>query len=135
MRVQMLVLVLISLMTLAAPVGAQKLESWELGGRSRFVEQLASGLEAKRTVVIGEVHGTNEAQQLVAEVIRKIAHEQTILLALELPEELQSGVDAYRASDGTTKDIQAFLANPFWQGFSDGRNSLRCCDSLSTAAR
>lgn len=76
------------------------------------------------TVVIGEVHGTNESQALVAELLYRVAPMRTVLLALELPEASQAAVDRYRASEGKQADVERLLADSFWSGFSDGRNSL-----------
>jgi len=76
------------------------------------LEPIARQLAPGGLVVFGELHGTHEVPAFVAAAAERAAATGPVALALELPDALQPGVDAYLA----TGDRAALLARPheFW---------------------
>lgn len=73
-------------------------------------------------VIFGELHGTMEVPAFVANAAAHAAARGPVTVALELPDELQPGVDAFLAAADDTAGRAALLATPalFWE-WRDGR--------------
>jgi len=76
-------------------------------------------------ILLGELHGTAEAPQAVAELAcEALAAGRRVIVGLELPQADQGNADDFMTSQGTTADRQRLLAGEFWQrGYQDGRTS------------
>lgn len=80
--------------------------------------------DATRWIVLGEMHGNNESPAVFADAVCLTARSRAVVVALELPEDMQTLIDAYLASDGGVDAQEAILAAPFWHdSFKDGRSS------------
>ena len=80
--------------------------------------------EATRIVVLGEVHGSNEAPAVVADAACLTAQTRPVVVALEQPSLDQPVIDAFIASDGGEAAREAFLAAQMWHlPMKDGRSS------------
>ena len=75
-------------------------------------------------VILGEMHGTNETQKVVAALACRATAAAPVRVALEIPSPEQPRLDAYLASAGSAADKQTLLAGAFWtRDFQDGRSS------------
>lgn len=75
-------------------------------------------------IIVGEVHGTNEAPDIFADAVCLTAQKRSVVVAVEQPETDQGAIDSYIASDGGDKAISEFLKADMWQSeFKDGRSS------------
>lgn len=77
-------------------------------------------------LVLGELHGTVEAPALVATLAARLLDSGALTVALEIPAQEQALLDAYLASDGSTRAQRELLDGEFWQRAperSDGRRS------------
>ena len=72
--------------------------------------------------IFGELHGTMEVPAFVARAAEHAATRGPVTVALELPDELQPGVDAFLAAPDDATGRAALLATPalFWE-WRDGR--------------
>lgn len=72
--------------------------------------------------IFGELHGTMEVPSFVARAADHAATRGPVTVALELPDELQPGVDAFLAAPDDATGRAALLATPglFWE-WRDGR--------------
>ena len=77
-----------------------------------------------RVVVVGELHGTNQFPDVVADAVEAAARRGLrVRVGLEIPRDEDVAFDAYIDSDGRPKDRARLLREPFWEG-KDGRASL-----------
>jgi hypothetical protein len=77
-------------------------------------------------LVVGELHGTQEAPAVLAALVRTLGARSAVQVGLEIPAEEQPALDAWLASDGGAAARTALLAGRFWQqpeARSDGRRS------------
>lgn len=77
-------------------------------------------------LVLGELHGTVEAPAVVATLAARLLDSGALTVALEIPAQEQAGLDAYLASDGSTRAQRELLDSEFWKRAperSDGRRS------------
>lgn len=77
-------------------------------------------------LVLGELHGTQEAPAVLAGLAQALAARGEVLVGLEIPAAEQPALEAWLASDGGVAARRALLAGPFWQqpvARSDGRRS------------
>ena len=97
-------------------------------GKCRFPFEIPSVVDSSRLVFLGELHGTNEAPALAAELACEMAHRPDgVTLALEIPSTDQPQIDRYLASAGTISDQSKLISTPHWQtpmDKQDGRRSL-----------
>lgn len=108
---------------LPPPATPTVISDWDGEGRQKFLLETASA--SQRSVwVVGEVHGTNEAQALVRDMLVARLSEGPTILALEIPQRSQASIDAYMSSDGSPGAVDSLVSNDFWAGGSDGRNTL-----------
>lgn len=81
---------------------------------------------AASVVVVGEMHGTREAPALVAALAGHMVESKPLTVALEIPAQEQTRIDAYLASDGSVAAQHELLGGAFWRRpheRSDGRRS------------
>lgn len=116
---------LLSLSAVAAPPG--------LSAVPEAAALVAASAPQDRIVVLGELHGTNEAPALAGELarIQGQATEETpvggVTLALEIHALEQSRIDAFLDSSGDAAARDALLSSPYWAVSperSDGRRSV-----------
>ena len=85
------------------------------------------GVGPGRFLVLGEIHGTNEAPAFVARMACEGARwQQYVRVGVELPVAEQARLDAFMASNGEADARTALLASPFWTrpaDEQDGRSS------------
>lgn len=76
-------------------------------------------------LLVGEVHGTNEAPALVSDLACASAKSgNAMIVALEVPIEEQARLDRFLTSDGADADQAALLNSRFWtRQPQDGRSS------------
>ncbi len=76
-------------------------------------------------VVVGEMHGTNEAPPLIANLACAGNRAgRPVTVAVEQTTDNQPFLDAFMASDGGAKAVAALFAAPMWnRPFEDGRSS------------
>lgn len=78
-----------------------------------------------RIVLLGDLHGTREALQLAAELVCTLSRKDTpVTLAIEMPHEEQTALNAYLTSDGGNAARSALIASPFWRLRRDGLNTV-----------
>lgn len=97
-------------------------------------EQVLRGGSA---LLLGEVHGTEEAPRAVARLTcRAFRHTNEVTVALEIPRAERARLQAYLAGEGTAAERTALLAGAFWtRAMQDGRSSeamLRLIEDLRT---
>lgn len=82
-------------------------------------------MPAPSLLLVGEVHGTNEAPALVGDLACASAKSgNAVVVALEVPIEEQARLDRFLTSDGTDADQKALLNSEFWtRQPQDGRSS------------
>jgi erythromycin esterase-like protein len=92
-----------------------------------------------RVLVLGELHGTNEAPALAAAVVRqRLDAGLPVTLALEVHAAEQPRLDAFLASNGDDAARTALLRGDFWQvpaERSDGRRSVAMLALLESMQR
>ncbi len=109
------------------------------------IAQLAKQTDTSRILLIGEMHGTNEAPAFVAQLADSVAKRrdaagkvQPVVVALELSAHV-SAHQAYFGSAGKAEDRQRMLASPYWaKPYQDGRSSaamLELIESVRQMAR
>lgn len=92
-------------------------------------------MPAANLLLVGEVHGTNEAPTLIGDLACASATSGSpVVVALEIPIEEQTSLDNFLASKGSDADQAALLASQFWtrQPPQDGRSSAAMLKLLRT---
>lgn len=85
-----------------------------------------SGLQklSKKGVFVGEIHGTNEVQQLVLDVVcHGLSVGKPVIVGLEYPRDQQEFLDAYFKERDPAVAKSQLLRTRFWQTTLDGRAS------------
>lgn len=74
-----------------------------------------------KVLAVGEIHGTKEGPEFVVQLLRTLNRfGKSVLLALEIPADVQAAVDLYRQSG----DIDFLSKSPFFlRPYQDGRSS------------
>ena len=82
-------------------------------------------LRRAEVVLLGEIHGTQEAPRLVGEIAcaaLRLGH--AVIVGVEMPRNLQPALEAYLASDGGREAMIELLDDEFWKrDYQDGRAS------------
>lgn len=80
---------------------------------------------AGQIVLLGEMHGTQEAPAFLQDLVcQALQSELSITVFLELPQGEQTAVDEFLQSDGSVEAKRTFLKTNTWaRDFQDGRNS------------
>lgn len=101
------------------------------GGESPAVHDL---LARHQVLLLGELHGTDQAPALVAALAcRALDVHQQVLVGLEIPPTEQERVERFLASPGRAQDRAALLSGGFWQrSYQDGRSSQAMADLLDS---
>ncbi|HVS66184.1 MAG TPA: hypothetical protein VMT85_22080 [Thermoanaerobaculia bacterium] len=101
------------------------------GGDDPAVLELVT---SARVVLLGEIHGTEQAPGLVgALACRAAGAGASTIVALELPPAEQERISRFLASDGGTAAQTALLAGELWQrSYQDGRSSRAMAGLLQT---
>ncbi|MEQ8434385.1 MAG: hypothetical protein RIA71_09095 [Oceanicaulis sp.] len=88
-----------------------------------------------RVLVIGELHGTNEAPALAGSVVcLALSQGERVALGLELSADEQASLDGYMASDGGMTARAALLDDEYWMSeVQDGRRSHAMMRLIETA--
>ncbi|HET6436322.1 MAG TPA: hypothetical protein VFG18_11580 [Xanthomonadaceae bacterium] len=85
---------------------------------------LQRAVDADRVVLLGELHGTQEAPRLAGEYVASSARTGPVILALEIDRRQQPLLSRYLASDGGASARVALLAGKHWRDpMHDGRDS------------
>lgn len=102
----------------AKPRVASTLECTEVAGLEKLFAPGAG-------LLLGEMHGTEQSPAFLANAAcLALRSGLPLTVALEIPREETSRVDAYLSSPGGEKDRETLLAGPFWRaGYQDGRRS------------
>ncbi len=76
-------------------------------------------------LLLGEMHGTEQSPAFLANAVcLALKAGLAVTVALEIPREETSRIDAFLSSAGGDKDREALLAGPFWRAdYQDGRRS------------
>ena len=89
-----------------------------------------------RVVMLGEMHGTREFPEFDSTLACAAATRGPVSVGLELPQDEQSALDRYLASEGREADRGALLASPFWsRRYQDGRTSAAMFSLLEDLRR
>lgn len=109
----------------AKPRAASALECAEVAGLDNLFAP-GSGL------LLGEMHGTEQSPAFLANAAcLALRAGLPVTVALEIPREETSRIDAFLSSPGGEKDRDALLAGPFWRAdYQDGRRSRAMFDLL-----
>ena len=87
-------------------------------------------------LLIGEMHGTNEAPALVGQLACQLARRVSVRVGLEIPTEEAHAVSRYLASAGGAEEESALLAGRFWTSpVQDGRSSVAMLGLLEALRR
>lgn len=107
------------------------------GHTSTDTMKLPAALTAPRgTLVLGDLHGTQEIPAFVGRVVTTLAESQPVVLALEIPASESPSLPAFFAGDGGAAARAAVLRDPFWRSaYQDGRRSVAMLDLVETARR
>jgi hypothetical protein len=101
---------------------------------SKVEEALAPG----RIVVLGEIHGTEQAPAFVAQLACEAAlRRMQVTVGLEFPVAEQPALESFLQSAGDASARQALLAGEFWrrESFLDGRSSAAAVGMLEALRR
>ncbi|MEM7375699.1 MAG: hypothetical protein AAF587_44310 [Bacteroidota bacterium] len=98
------------------------------------IHGLDSLLRPGRIILLGEIHGTQEAPAYVGQMACHMLRKQIpVIVGLELPREEESVVRAFLQSEGSEADQLNILQLPFWaKEYQDGRTSQAMFDLLET---
>jgi hypothetical protein len=96
------------------------------------VPRAESLLQPGTVVLLGEIHGTEEAPEAVLSLAcHALSLGLTVTVGLEIPRSEQEDTDRYLASDGGLGDQRRLLASGWWQReFQDGRSSRAMFDLI-----
>lgn len=103
-------------------------------GPVQGIEQLTRG---NALVILGEIHGTDQAPAFAAAVAcHALREKRPVILALELPQVEQTKLDRYLSSSGSSTDRDAFLESSFWsRSYQDGRTSEAMIELVEAARK
>ena len=99
-----------------------------------------SGAEAlwtpdHRFIVVGEIHGTAEALAAFAGLVCAAAGQGPVTVALELPTEMQSRLDAFMAATDDASAEALLRDTSFWESDperQDGRSSVAMLEMMQS---
>ena len=90
-----------------------------------------------RVLLLGEIHGTDQAPRFTLDVVcAAAAADLPVIVGLEIPTREQPLVDRFLASTGAPGDRPALLRGSHWQSdYQDGRGSAAMADLLDGLRR
>jgi len=97
------------------------------------VELIRKAAADHRLILIGELHGTKQIPELLAELISVYSREGPVLLGLEIPNSEQAAFARFLTSDGSASAQSILLSGSFWQVADtqhDGRRSRDMVDLI-----
>lgn len=98
----------------------------DTGVNAALVDAIVERLDPRPLLIVGELHGSEQAPALAAALVERLARQSPVRLGLEVYAQEQSRIDAYLASNGDADARAALLAGEFWhrpRESSDGRRS------------
>ena len=128
-------LVLIVLLFSFRPLPAVESEQQALADAARLIRKEAGD---HRLILIGELHGTRQVPELVAQIVRAYSEQGPVLLGLEIPNAEQEAFEHFLLSDGGTQAKSALLSGAFWQVRDmqhDGRRNYAVVELVETMRR
>ena len=107
------------------PVVVQAKERTSTALECQAVAGLETLLAPGAGLLLGEMHGTEQSPAFLANAVcLALKAGLPVTVALEIPREETSRIDAFLSSAGGEKDREALLAGPFWRAdYQDGRRS------------
>ena len=98
------------------------------------VSGLAPLLEPGTVLLMGEMHGTEEAPAFVEDVVcSALAAELPVTVGLEIDRADDGAYQAYLASDGSDAARAKLLESPFWdRTYQDGRGSVAMLELMES---
>jgi hypothetical protein len=114
------------LMVFAAGVISQVAAQSEPVWLDDAARSVLSAYDRDSVLIVGELHGNVETPSLVASLVRDLASEGAVTLALEVPRSERERIESFLRSDGSPDAVAALLSGEFWQApanRSDGRRS------------
>lgn len=88
-----------------------------------IVEALSDLAQRNRLLMLGEMHGSREVPSLVLATTKRLLDEnQAVVVALEMPERMQSSLTEVMVAEHDEKPRADMLADEFWT-WRDGRSS------------
>ncbi len=101
------------------------------------VADLTPLLQSGTVLLLGELHGTVEVPQFVADTTcLALAAGHRVTVGLEIPKEEKAVTSAYLESNGLPEDRATLLHSTFWQSsFKDGRTSEAMLDLIEQLRR
>jgi hypothetical protein len=88
---------------------------------------------AHRLLLVGEMHGTRETPELLAQLATRYAQQGPVVVVLELSSSIDAPLQRYLASDGGLAARKAFIADPYWhveREHRDGRRNLEAINLI-----
>jgi hypothetical protein len=88
-------------------------------------------------VLLGEIHGTSEGPEAVADLAcLALDRGFRVAVGLEIPVAEQAAVDLFLESEGTAQDRSKLISSQFWQkDYQDGRSSAAMLELIETLRR
>lgn len=97
-----------------------------------FVPGLDALLQPKKVILLGEIHGTQEAPAFLNKMIcNALNKNMTLTVGLELPNADQQGVELFVNSKGKKADRDQLFKLSFWD-YQDGRASMAMFELIET---
>ena len=127
MKRALLALVLATAAACAVAAPAKPVKEADEAGLASAARLVHETAQDRRLILLGEMHGTREAPRLLAKLASTYAAEGPLVVALELSNSVQPGIDRYLASDGSTQARMELLAESWWhkpREQSDGRRNV-----------
>ncbi len=118
---------LIPSMILAAP-SSSYIQKNAIETASEIKAEIVSELTKYRIVSLGEVHGNDQSPALAGDIAEALAKSREIILALEIKQANQYGLDEFSKSGD--KNILRLLAH-FAREYQDGRSSIAMVELLA----
>lgn len=99
----------------------------ELEASLKLPNEVLSKLEKVKIITIGEIHGNDLSPKFVARLVEDLAQKHSVVLALEIPQENQKGIDQYlkTGNEKFLKQLPHFTRN-----YQDGRSSVAMADLI-----
>lgn len=82
-----------------------------------------SGAPEEPLLLFGEMHGSQEAPELIHGLACDVSATREVAVGLEIPSGNQPLLDAYMTSAGSADDARKLISSEFWQQSRDGRSS------------
>lgn len=103
-----------------------------VAGEQDTVAEIVERAAGHRVLLVGEMHGTAEVPQALADIALAMANdERPLIVGLEIWRGEQKAIDRFMDSAGTYEDRTQLLAGDFWtREYQDGRSSEAMVDLI-----